>query len=293
MKGYILIFFFSFSIFLSSNAQGFEDIFVNQEWLHDHQGDENYIILHVDEPENYHRGHIPGALYMGRESYTVTRNGLYFEMPDPEGFAEELRKRGIEKNTMVILSSGWETFAHAFRLYVTFEYFGLAQKVRILDGGIRGWQAKGYPVSQDSVVAEPIDDRMNLKENSQILAGKDWIRSNLSNPSTCLIDARRQNFYTGSETGSYKRSGHIRGAKNLTWTTLVDDQFFLLPPDSLEQMYREIAGPGKKKLILYCHVALRASVLYTVGKALGYEVRLYDGSYNEWDGLDDSYPVEN
>ena len=293
MKRYFLFFFICFNAFLYSNAQSFEDIFVDQEWMHNHLSDKSYIILHVDQPDNYAKGHIPGALYMGRESYAATRNGLYFEMPDPVGFAEELRKRGIEDGTMVILSSGWDTFAHAFRLYVTFEYYGLDKQVRILDGGIRGWEAQGYSVSQDSVVSEPADDRILLKENAQILVEKDWIRSNLSDPSTCIIDARKENFYTGSEKGSYTRSGHIRGAKNLTWTTLVDDHFILLPPDSLKQKYREIVGGEKKKLILYCHVALRASVLYTVGKALGYEVRLYDGSYNEWDGLDDSYPVEN
>lgn len=293
MKGYVFFFFFYLPVFLFSNAKGFEDIFINQEWLHDHLADENMIILHVDQPEDYQKGHIPGALYMGSESYTATRNGLYFEMPEPEDFAEELRERGIDEGSLVILSSGWDIFAYAFRLYVTFEYYGLEKQVRILDGGIRGWKAKGYRISQDSVIAEPINDLIDLKEKNHILIGKDWIRSNLSNPAVCTIDARRENFYTGSEKGSYKRSGHIRGAKNLTWTTLVNDQFFLLPADTLKQMYRKIAGTEKKKLILYCHVALRASVLYTVGKALGYEVRLYDGSYNEWDGLDDTYPVEN
>lgn len=293
MKRCFLFFFFCSTAFLSSNAQGFEGIFVDQEWLYAHQDDNSLIILHVDQPENYERGHIPGALYISRESYAANRNGLYFEMPDREGFAEELRKRGIKEGTMVILSSGWDTFAHAYRLYVTFEYFGLAKQVRILDGGIRGWKAKGYPVSEDTVITEPTDERMFLQEKAQMLVGKDWIRSNLSNPMICLIDARRENFYTGSEKGSYTRSGHIQGAKNLTWTTLVDDHFVLLSTDSLKQKYLEIVGGEKKKLILYCHVALRASVLYTVGKALGYEVYLYDGSYNEWDGLDDSYPVEN
>lgn len=293
MKGCVFIFFFSFPVFFFSNAQDLKDIFVDPEWLLDHQDDKTYVILHVDQPKNYGKGHLPEALYMGLESFTVTRNGLYFEMPDAEDFAEELRKRGIEEGTLVILSSGWETFAPAYRLYVTFEYYGLDSQVRILDGGIRAWKAKEYPISQDTVVAEPAEERMVLKEKAQILVKKDWIRSHLSDPSVCLIDARRANYYTGSEEGNYKRSGHIRGAKNLTWTTLVDEQFVLLPTDSLQLKYREIAGTEKRELILYCHVGLRASVLYTVGKALGYEVRLYDGSYNDWDGLDDSYPVEN
>ena len=71
----------------------------------------------------------------------------------------------------------------------------------------------------------------------------------------------------------------------------MDENFILKDPEELRDMYEKIVNQ-EKMLVLYCHVALRASVLYTVGKALGYDVLLYDGSFNEWDGLDESYPVE-
>ncbi len=274
-------------------AQQIDKIFVDSNWLDAHLNNDSLIILHLDKPENYMKGHIPGALYVDNDTYTTIRDGLYFEMPEASDFSEALKKRGIEKNKEVIISSGWDTFAHAFRLYVTFEYFGLADQVRILDGGIRGWNARGFPVSRDSVIATPASTYLNLHENTKILVDKDWIRSNLVNPSICIIDARKENFYTGREKGNYQRSGHIKGAKNLTWTTLADDHFVLLEPDSLREKYEKIIERDDRILVLYCHVALRASVLYTVGKAMGYNVLLYDGSYNEWDHLDFSYPVES
>jgi thiosulfate/3-mercaptopyruvate sulfurtransferase len=275
------------------NAQRFDKIFIDAEWLHTRLNQDSLIIIHVDQPENYMKGHIPGALYMNQNAYTAIREGLYFEMPDKVDFSEELRKRGIEEGEKVIISSGWDTFAHAFRLYVTFEYFGLEEQIKILDGGIRGWAALGFKVSQDSMTATSAKNKINLSVNDRILVDKNWIRSNLTNPALGIIDARSENFYTGKEKGNYQRAGHIQGAVNLTWTTLVDDHFVLLEPDSLRHMYRKILGPEQNTLVMYCHVGLRASVLYTVGKALGYNVLLYDGSYNEWDGLDISYPVEN
>ena len=274
-------------------GQRFDEIFIDAEWLRAHLGQDSLIILHVDQPENYMKGHIPGALYMNQNAYSAFREGLYFEMPDKVDFSEELRKRGIEEGKQVIISSGWDTFAHAFRLYVTFEYFGLEEQVKILDGGIRGWAERGFTVSQDSMTPISVKNKVNLSANDRILVDKNWIRSNLTDSSLCIIDARSKNFYTGKEKGNYRRSGHIQGAENLTWTTLVDDHFVLLEPDSLRQLYREVVGPEQNTLIMYCHVGLRASVLYTVGKALGYNVLLYDGSFNEWDGLDISYPVEN
>lgn len=274
-------------------TQHFDKIFVDEDWLQDRLSNDSIIILHLDKPENYQKGHIPGALFMENNAYTTVRNGLYFEMPDVSKFSGALEKRGIDENKKVIICSGWDTFAHAFRLYVTFEYFGLADQVKILDGGIRGWEAKGFLISQDTVIASPAKSQMNFHGNPEILVDKNWIKSNISNPSICIIDARRENFYAGLEKGNYQRSGHIKGAKNLTWTRLVDEHFVLLKSDSLREMYKRIIENEDKTLVLYCHVALRASVLYTIGKALGYHVLLYDGSYNEWDGLDDSYPVES
>ncbi len=299
IKGFIMrsiLVFISSLILCTANqvvSQQFEKIFVDPDWLHAHLAGDSIIILHADKPENYLKGHIPGALFMDQNAYSTIRNGLYLEMPDKADFCEELRIRGIDEGKKVIISSGWDTFAQAFRLYVTFEYFNLNNQVRVLDGGIRGWEAKGFTVSRDSIIATPAKKRMNLIENAQILVDKDWIRSNLGDPSVCILDARREDYYSGREKGNYQRSGHISRAGNLTWTTLVDDHFFLLNQDSLKLLYQRKVGPEKKILIAYCHVALRASVIYTVGKALGYEVRLYDGSYNEWDGLDTSYPVEN
>jgi len=291
MKNYILLL-LGILLFADTQSQSFEKIFVNPEWLHSQFSNDSIIILHLDRPENYQKGHIPGALYIDNSVYTVVRDGLYFEMPDPLDFAEQLRIRGFDENKLLIISSGWDTFAHAFRFYVTLEYFGLSDQSRILNGGIRGWQDHGFQISRDTVIAYPNKKAVILMENSNILVDKEWLKLNLLNPSVCVIDARRQIFYTGQEKGNYQRSGHLKGAKNLTWNILVDENFYLLEPDTLRQKFKKIIIDADQILVLYCHVGLRASVLYTIGKALGYNVRLYDGSYNEWDGLDPSYPVE-
>ena len=276
---------------LAANGQHFERIFLDKEWLSTRLNDPSMVVVHIDNPENYRKGHIPGALFVDNSVYTVTRDGLYFEMPESRDFAAGLKKLGIDGSKLVVISSGWDTFAHAFRFYVTMEYFGLADRARILDGGIRGWTAAGYAVSKDTVSAVEAKKRLVLKRNPGMLVGKDWIKNNLDNQGVCLIDARTEAFYSGREKGNYQRGGHIRGAKNLTWTTLVDENFMLLDPERLREKYGEIIMEGQQP-VMYCHVALRASVLYVVGKALGYDVRLYDGSFNEWDGLDAEYPVD-
>jgi thiosulfate/3-mercaptopyruvate sulfurtransferase len=99
-----------------------------------------------------------------------------------------------------------------------------------------------------------------------------------------LIDARRAMFFEGTKETQehYTRSGHIPGAENICWLDIVDENLFMKDLDTLKAFYKE-AGVKKKELVVaYCHVGLRASVIYTVAKGLGYPVKLYDGSYNEY-----------
>ena len=32
----------------------------------------------------------------------------------------------------------------------------------------------------------------------------------------------------------------------------------------------------------YCHIGQQASLIYAVGRMLGYQMHLYDGSFDEW-----------
>jgi thiosulfate/3-mercaptopyruvate sulfurtransferase len=42
-------------------------------------------------------------------------------------------------------------------------------------------------------------------------------------------------------------------------------------------------------VITYCYIGLRASGSYFISRLLGYPVKLYDGSYDEWSKL--KYPT--
>ena len=222
----------------------------------------------------------------------MSSDSLYVQMPTLDSFKDELKARGITDESTIVICSDWERFAWAYRLYVTFKYFGIEDQVRILDGGIKGWDSKQLPVSSDTVVANPSNTFSKLKERPKMLADKDWLKANLNESNICVVDARTDAYFTGESQGNYKRSGHIAGAKNITWTTLVDDNHFLISKDTIAAKYENSGLSEEISLVSYCHVGLRASVIYTIGQSLGYSAMLYDGSYNEWDRLSADYPVE-
>jgi thiosulfate/3-mercaptopyruvate sulfurtransferase len=39
-------------------------------------------------------------------------------------------------------------------------------------------------------------------------------------------------------------------------------------------------------VITYCHIGQQASLLWFAAKQLGYDVMLFDGSFQEWSGSD-------
>ena len=56
-------------------------------------------------------------------------------------------------------------------------------------------------------------------------------------------------------------------------------------------MIEEVALDGDSPIVTYCKVGARAAVGYQVLKRLGFDVRLFDGSYAEWEK--NGLPVTN
>ena len=137
--------------------------------------------------------------------------------------------------------------------------------------------------------------KLSINPNTSLIASKEQVKNFVGSSNVKIIDARRDAYYSGEKDGDghYKRPGHIATAKNITWLNVIDENQKLKPKDELEQYFIGQGINQEDKVITYCHVGLRATVLYTISKSLGHDTKMYDGSINEWDRLDDSYSVEN
>jgi thiosulfate/3-mercaptopyruvate sulfurtransferase len=77
--------------------------------------------------------------------------------------------------------------------------------------------------------------------------------------------------------------GHLAGARQLEWEDLFRGPGSSLLKDrgDLEKMFAERVRPGDE-VVTYCWVGYRASATWLVARWLGYEAKLYDGSYQDW-----------
>ena len=88
------------------------------------------------------------------------------------------------------------------------------------------------------------------------------------------------------------RAGHIPGALNIPFSSVVDSTNKLKDDSTLTAMFTSTGIRTGDTIVSYCHIGQQATVLYLVARHLGHEARLYDGSFEDWSGRDE-LPVDS
>jgi thiosulfate/3-mercaptopyruvate sulfurtransferase len=107
------------------------------------------------------------------------------------------------------------------------------------------------------------------------------VLNSLQKRSADVVDARMKRFYDGDPTGN-PRDGHIAGALNLPYTDMIDSTNSIKSIDVLSKNFSAVVPDKGKEIVTYCFIGQTASVIYLTGRSLGYNVKLYDGSMQEW-----------
>jgi thiosulfate/3-mercaptopyruvate sulfurtransferase len=72
---------------------------------------------------------------------------------------------------------------------------------------------------------------------------------------------------------------------------MIDSTNSIKPTEVLEKNFSSVVPDKNKELVVYCFIGQTASVDYLVGRSLGYKMKLYDGSMQEW-SRDEKMPME-
>jgi thiosulfate/3-mercaptopyruvate sulfurtransferase len=264
---------------------------VSVEWLEKNLSNPQLILLHVGQKDEYDVGHIAGARFISLQdiSTSAEESDLALQLPSAEKLKATLEKFGISNDSRVIVYFGKDWISPTTRVYYTLDYAGLGKNTSLLDGGMPAWTAAGKTLSKD--VPAPKQGSLKIQTNENVLAKVDWLKLNLNKDEVKIIDARTPNFYDGSSAGGQPRAGRIAGARNIPFTTLTDEKGFLKDEATLKKMFTDVGVKPYDTVVAYCHIGQQGSLAYFAAKSLGYKVKLYDGSFQEWSRLSD-LPVE-
>jgi thiosulfate/3-mercaptopyruvate sulfurtransferase len=59
----------------------------------------------------------------------------------------------------------------------------------------------------------------------------------------------------------------------------------------LETLFARAGIKSGRTVVTYCHIGQQPSLLYLVPRSLGYQARMYDGSFTEWASKQD-FPID-
>jgi len=247
------------------------------------------VLLHVGEAADYNAGHIPGARFLPYDAISQRRNGLMLEMPPVAVLDSALESLGVSDDSRIVLYWSKDWYSPTTRVFLTLDYLGLGEKTSILDGGFAAWKSAGGPVT--TAVPASTRGRLTIHPRSDVIVDATAVRSAIGDTRTAIIDARDPRFYTGQATGMHAREGHVPGAKNLPFNTLIDEGGTFKSRETLEKLLDAAGATPGRRVISYCHIGQQATVVYFAARLLGRDARLYDGSWDEWSRMSE-LPIE-
>lgn len=256
---------------------------VSTSWLADHLNDPNVVVIVVWNKADFDKGHIPGSIFMNfMDSHLMTGpTGLTMELPPMSQLAETFGKMGVTNDSHIILYQAGTSFTATARVYLTLDAMGLGAQTSVLDGGFLQWTKEGRAVSTEPRNVKPAV--VTPCPKNEVITDISYVSANMHHPGVAIVDARLAEFYTGATQPDKQRFGHIPGAGNLPFPTLTDSSTGRLKsPEELVALFRDAGVKPGDHIVVYCHIGQQASAAYFAARYLGYDVRLFDGSWEDW-----------
>ncbi|HEX5817826.1 MAG TPA: 3-mercaptopyruvate sulfurtransferase [Gemmatimonadales bacterium] len=275
---------------------------VSTAWLADRLGDPRLRLLDAswylptanrDPRAEFGAGHLPGAQFFDLDAASDPASQLPHMLPTEAHFASYVRSLGVSSGDWVVVYDGSGNNLSAPRAWWMFRAFG-HRDVAVLDGGLGAWRREGRALEEgEAATMRPGDFTARLQPG--MVRHLDAVREAVRAGGAQLVDMRSAGRFmaTEPEPRAGLRGGHIPGSRHLHYARLVDAEGRLLEDDALRAV---VAGAGvgedPRPVIASCGSGVSACALVLALHALGRDdVAVYDGSWTEWGGRDDT-PVE-
>lgn len=253
---------------------------------------DSLLIVAVVQDRVFASHHIPGSVLIEPAELVCGIKPAVGKLPDNDHLSALFSRIGLTDDVHVIAyddeGGGW-----AGRLIWTLDILG-HQNYSYLNGGLPAWLKLGYPLVPGNDTSDRASTPTDFvaQPNQSLMVDIQAVLDQLDDADTVVWDARSEEEYNGTKITA-QRNGHIPGAKNLDWLQLIDreNDLRLQSLDVIAAKLESLGISKDKKVIAHCQTHHRSALAYLVGKALGYNISAYDGSWSEWGNRADT-PIE-
>ena len=264
-----------------------EKLIVTPQWLNDHLNDRNLVVIHVGPKAGYDTAHIAGARFVDQNTFFAPQGAppaLTYELPSPDSLRAGLARMGVTENSRIIVyASEPPRYPQATRIVLTLDHAGFGEAASLLDGGLAAWTRAGFKTTTE--VPAPAAANLAQLKTKVVTVPAEFVRDNVGKPGIVVIDGRAAAFYDGlQESGApdARKKGHIKGAQSVPYTELVDAQGLFKPAADLQALFNKAGAKPGDTIVGYCHIGQQATAMLFAARTLGYQVKLYDGSFEDW-----------
>jgi thiosulfate/3-mercaptopyruvate sulfurtransferase len=272
---------------VSCTADAESPMVVSTDWVAERLDDDNLVLIQVGEKELYDAAHLPGAHHMTREMIAITSDDdLSVELPPVAHLDSVFESIGVSDDSRIVLYWGEDWVTTTARVFFTLDYLGLGSRTSIMDGGLPAWVDQGRIIT--AALPEAHMGSITPNPRQDLVVHADWLADRLDDPAVVLLDARGPEYFTGELAPDGYRAGHIPSAFSMPYEDLLDQETLTFKDaETLQALFASAGAGPDSRLVSYCHVGQRASVVYFIARTLGYDVSLYDGSINDWGHRED------
>lgn len=270
---------------------------VSTEWLAANLGEPDLIVFDdtkymPTEPQDgeteFRKAHIPGARFFDIDHFADPDTGLPHMVPAVGRMERLAREAGISNASRIVFydQKGLSSAARGWWLMGLFGH----DQVAVLDGGLPKWRKEGRP-TEAGAPPPPAPGTFRAGFRARRLRGVGDMLAIVAGGGELVLDARAAGRFnaTTPEPRAGIRGGHMPGAVNLPYTELLNGDGTFRDAAALGARFAAAGADGTRPVVTSCGTGVTACIL-ALGMVLAGlpQGAVYDGSWTEWGGRDDT-----